>query len=511
MFDDDFLGPGNPGVRAGLSPAGLRYAWGNLIGFWHPLTWMSLQLDAELYGQWPGGFHVTNILIHGASALLLFAILRAMTGAVWPSAMAAGLFAVHPLNVEPVAWIAERRGIVATFFWMLAMSAYTRYSTRPGLGRFIAVASAMTLSLMAKATAVTLPFALLLLDYWPLGRLDSGSWLPRVREKLPLVVLAGAFVIVTVVAERASGALGWLDVPLPARLANAVVSYARYLGMAVWPVGLSPFYPHTGPRLAPAAVIAALGVLTIGTAAALWLRRRRPYATVGWLWYVVTLLPVIGFVQVGRHGLADRYTYVPMIGIWIVAAWALAEAARLWQCWRLAAPIGCAAVAACLVLSRGQAACWHDGETLWQHALDADPQNPVAHNSLGVAVSGTKPEAALEHFRAAVSLDPEYAIAHYNLGMALGRRGELSPAVAEFREAVRLSPRYVEAHYNLGVALARLGRARQAADAFAAATRLNPADAKSHHNLAVALHQLGRDDEAGRHEAEARRLEAQGQ
>lgn len=509
MFDDDFLGPGNPGVRAGLSAAGLRYAWTNLIGFWHPLTWMSLQLDAELYGPSPAGFHITNLLVHGASTLVLFSALRAMTRAAWPSALAAALFAVHPLNVEPVAWVAERRGLLATFFWVLAMSAYARYALRPTGAHYALVALALTLGLIAKATAVTLPFALLLLDFWPLGRLGAESTGRLLWEKLPLLGLAAAFAGLTVVAERTSGALEWLEVPLSMRLSNAVASYVRYLGMAAWPLALSPFYRHAGADLSAYTGAASAALLVAVTAGAFALRRRCPYATTGWLWYLGTLLPVIGLVQVGRHGMADRYTYVPLIGIWVAAAWSLAEVARRWHAAALAMGVAGVVLAACVGVSRAQVSYWHDNCALWGHALDVDPDNALAHNSFGVALSGRgDADGAMAHFRTAVRLDRGYAMAHYNLGMALGRRGELEAAVAAFRESIRLDPRYAESHYNLGVALGRLGRSEEAARAFSEAVRLNPLDAKSHHNLAVALRRLGRAEAARRHEAEARRLEA---
>jgi hypothetical protein len=499
FYDDDFLGPPNPGVTAGLSWDGLKYAWTNLIGFWHPLTWMSLQLDSELYGAHSSGFHVTNLSLHVSCVLLLFWSLRRMTGQLWPSAWVAGLVALHPLNVEPVAWIAERRGMVCNFFWFLALAAYLRYAHRPAATSYCLVSLAMVFSLMAKATAMTLPAALLLLDYWPLRRMhlawhhSPGSspdplfsgWRQLLVEKVPWVIIALVFAMITVIAEERAGALAWLPVPLVARLSNALVSYARYLGKAVWPLNLIPFYPHEGTSIPVGQVVAAGCLLVVLTTLVLRHANRRPYLATGWFWYLLTLLPVIGLVQVGRHGLADRYAYIPLIGIFMAVAWELAYIAQGRYAQIALSGLCTGSLAFCLALSWIQVHCWENNYTLWQHTLEVDPDNAVAHNSFGLALlTRGETAAAIDHFRAALKIDHNYADAHGNLGVALGRLGNK----AETAEAVRLNA--------------------EAANEFAEAVRLNPADVRSHRYLAVVLERLGRFDEARKQMEQARQIES---
>jgi hypothetical protein len=509
FYDDDFLGPGNPGVQAGLSAEGLRYAWTTLIGFWHPLTWMSLQLDHELYDGRGPGYHVTNILLHAASTLLLFGWLRRMSNCLWPSALVAGLFAVHPLNVEPVAWIAERRGLVSAFFAMLSLAAYAEYAVKPTVWRYFGVVLAMVCSLMAKATGVVLPGVFLLLDYWPLRRMVGvrTKFLTLLLEKLPLVCISLAFAILTVRAENVAGALTWIEVSWPVRLANALVSYCRYLTKMVWPVDLIPYYPHPGSAALTANWELALGILMMVTAAALWQARRYPYGLTGWLWYLGTLIPVIGLVQVGRHGFAERYAYLSLVGIFIIVAWAATDVARRWQVSGLVVALATIVLAGCAVTSWLQVHYWQNNYTLWRHTLEVTPASALAHNSYGVALMARgENEEAIRHFQAAAEGDANYAMAHYNWAMALAQSGRMDEAIEQFRESLRLNRDYAETHYNLGVALTRVGETREAVGEFEEALKINPADAKSHHNLAVALEKLGNHVEARKHFAEEERL-----
>jgi hypothetical protein len=354
-MDDDAYVTENDAVKAGLTTRGL---WWDLTtfhaGYWHPLTWLSLQLDAHLFcrdGLSASGFHFTNLLWHTANVLLLFGVLRRMTGALWRSAFVAALFAVHPLHVESVAWVAERKDVLSTFFWILTLGAYTRYAAAPGLGRYLIVMAAFGLGLMAKPMLVTLPATLLLLDVWPLGRLggEAGQrrWWPLIREKLPLF------------AQRAGGAVAqWQEFSFASRAANAALAYAAYLAKTVWPAGLAVFYPYPDPLPSARVALSVVALLSL-TAFVLGAGRRRPYLVVGWLWYVGTLVPVIGLIKVGAQGMADRYTYVPLIGIFVAVTWGLSDLVRgRGAAERALSGAACLVVVALTVLTAMQAARW---------------------------------------------------------------------------------------------------------------------------------------------------------
>jgi Flp pilus assembly protein TadD len=538
-FDDDVYVTANPEVRAGLNPASARWAWTTLrASNWHPLTWLSLQLDSSLYGRHgenPCGYHLTNLLLHLANTLLLFGFLHRATGAVWRSGLVAALFAVHPLHVESVAWVAERKDVLSTLFWMLTLWAYLFYVKRPGLGRYLVIVLTCALGLLAKPMLVTLPCVLLLLDYWPLRRFPrptgqdtaapdgtgsaksaaSVGWL--VAEKLPLLLLAAASCAVTVFAQQQGGALATLEhFSLPVRAGNALLAYTGYTLKMIWPLHLAPFYPH--PRVMPATwQLAAAGLLLVGVSAVVLLeRRRRPYLVVGWLWYIGTLVPVIGLVQVGLQAMADRYTYVPLIGLFLMVAWGLGElAARGREGTRVAVLVAALALVVCLVCSSIQVRYWRDSKTLWEHTLNVTARNSAAHNNLArVFEKQGRWNEALRHYQAALDIDAEFAlyrnnvaVAHYHVGSSLGKQGRLDEAIEHLREAVRLKPSHAEAHNDLGTALDRQGRTDEAATHYQEALRLDPDLPWAHYNLGTVFMRQGKPAEAIAEFREAQRTD----
>jgi Flp pilus assembly protein TadD len=499
-LDDPLYVSRNPQVQAGLTPGGVAWAFTTYhADNWHPLTWLSLELDGQFYGLHPAGYHLTNVLLHVAAVLLLFAVLRSLTGAVWRSAVVAALFGLHPLRVESVAWIAERKDVLGAFFWMLTLAAYARYAGRPHWSRYLPVVLVFALGLMAKSMLVTLPCVLLLLDAWPLGRLGSTprSWLPLVLEKLPLLFLAAGACVLTL---RAQGKLVMpLErYPFAVRLENALVSYVRYLAKAAWPSGLALQYPHPGDTLSPAEVGGAALLLAAATTAALRWRRPGPYLPVGWFWYVGTLVPVIGLVQVATQALADRYTYIPLVGIFLALTWGAADLAARWRCQRLAALVAGAAVVALAVLTWGQVHYWRDSRTLWAHTLEVTGDgNALAHNGLGVAClkAGRLDEAAHE-FTAALRLRPAYADAHYNLGVVWLRRQDPAEAAPCFEAALRCDPNHLRALKSLGLALLVGGRGEEAEGYFTRAWDADPQDPAVSYGLGRCREREGRLDEA---------------
>ncbi|HEY0512079.1 MAG TPA: hypothetical protein VGH73_09255 [Thermoanaerobaculia bacterium] len=414
-LDDGLYVTGNRWVRMGITRAGLAWALtANVGNNWHPLTLLSHMLDCQLFGLDPAGHHATSLLLHLANVLLLFAALRRMTGAVWRSAAVAALFAVHPTHVESVAWVAERKDVLSALFWILAMAAYERYARRPSLGRYLPVALAMALGLAAKPMLVTLPFALLLLDVWPLERLSLG-WKRLAAEKLPLLALSAASSLITLRYQRTS--LAPLDaLPWGLRLANAAVSYAAYLGKTLLPRHLAVFYPL--PIEIPAwKTAAATALLAAITALALWKARRAPWLLVGWLWFLGTLVPVIGLVQVGRQAMADRYLYIPSIGLFLAIVWGIWEVAELGAKRRaVLATASAAAILALAVETWAQAGTWRDSVALYRHALSVTRDNYVAHVGLAKALVGKGDLAGAEaQYRAALALRPALAEARIGL------------------------------------------------------------------------------------------------
>ena len=505
-LDDNVYVTGNPAIWGGVTLAGAPWAFSTThAGLWHPLTWLSHMLDVQLFGPNPAGHHATNLLLHVANVVVLLLVLVRATGALWPSAAVAALFALHPLHVESVAWVAERKDVLSGFFGLTTIWAYVRYAQRPAPGRYALVVLSLALGLMAKPMLVTLPLVLLLLDRWPLRR---GMSLRLVVEKLPLLALAAAASVMGIVAGQRADAVGSLArFPLEARLANALVSYARYLGKTLWPSRLAVFYPY--PSVWPAWQLAGAAVLLAAvTTVAIVHMRRRPYLLVGWLWFLGMLFPVSGVVQAGSQAMADRFTYLPLIGLFVMAAWGGRDLLARWP----VPPPALEACALALLLALGcttwrQVGYWHDSTRLFTHALEVTSANWLAHNNLGDALAREgKLEEATGHFAESVRLEPSNPDAHYNLGVALHRQGRPAEATLHYREALRLAPDYPNAHNNLGVALLDGGEVEQAIGELQQAFLMHQ-DPSTHFNLGLALAKQGRTDEAIEHYREAVRLQ----
>jgi protein O-mannosyl-transferase len=494
-FDDPEMVAANAHVQQGITLAGTKWAFTSTeAANWFPVTRLSYLLDDQLFGLNSGASHVVNLLFHALAAIALFVFLDRATNARWPSAVVALLFALHPLHVESVAWISERKDVLCSLFWFLALFAYIRYAERPTIARYLVVAAWFVLGLMSKPMIATLPLVLLLLDCWPLRR-PVGLML--LREKVPLFALSAIASFATYLAQRHAGAVEALAaVPLGLRIANALVSYVTYIGKMFWPAGLAVFYPYPAaiPFWQSALAAATLAAVTL-SAMRLW--RRAPYLAVGWFWFMGTLLPVIGVVQVGGQARADRYTYVPMIGLAIAVVWGTVDLLRRWPRFQVA--LAAAVFLACMPATRAQLTYWQNSETLFRHALAVTGGNDVAEHNLGdylIGVPGALPDA-IEHLQASLRLAPNSAKAHTELGNALSRmRGRESEALAEYEIAVRLAPASALAHDSFGSALAQAGRLPEALDEYKTAQRFAPDSAIPHDNLGNALARMGRVPEA---------------
>ena len=487
----------NPHLALGWTPAGMAWAMSERAVYWGPLTWLSLMLDQQVYGPSAGGYHVTNLLLHAVAAVLLFLVLRALTGRTWPSAMAAALFAVHPLRVESVAWVTERKDVLSGVFFMATLGAYLWYVRRPfSLGRYLLLAAVFTLGLTAKLMLITLPLVLLLLDYWPLGRISRGSWKRLVMEKLPLLAPVVVGCAITLVAQRPSLASAE-TVPWWWRLGSAPVSYVAYIGQFFYAVGLAVLRPRS-PELPAWQVFAAL-VLLLGVTAAAWaVRRRLPYLLVGWLWYLAMLLPVSGAVQFGAQAVADRFTYLPQIGLGIVLAWGVADVCRGWPRIRpLCAVVSAVMLAALMGTAWRQTSFWRDNETLWTHTLLCTARNGAAHYHLAeVLLSRGQLEEAANHYQAALQITPGHFEAHNNLGVIFSRQRRFDEAAAHYRQALKIKPASAEAHVNLGTCLDAQGRLDEAAEQYRQALRIDPDYAEAYNNLGALRGRQGKYGEA---------------
>jgi tetratricopeptide (TPR) repeat protein len=530
-YDDPEYVTENAHVTAGLTGTSIGWAFTHAYAAnWHPLTWLSHMLDCELFGLDPAGHHRTSVLLHAAAAAALFLVLAALTGAPWPSAAVAALFALHPLRVESVAWVSERKDVLSGLFWMLGLGAWVGWVRRPRPWRYALVVVTFVLALLAKPMAVTFPFVLLLLDWWPLRRAGVVPVRRLILEKLPLFALSALVSVITFVVQHEAGAVASLASVSPtARLANALLSYATYVGKTLWPVRLAVFYPFADPLPGWQVALALVG-LALGSWLVLREARRRPYLAVGWLWFLGTLVPVIGLVRAGDQAMADRFTYVPQIGLLVMAVWGTLELAGARRR-ALALAAGVAVLGGCAALTSVQLGYWRDSATLFSHALAVTRDNHVAHTNLGETLvrEGRLAEAeahfaealrirpayakahvnygmalagrgerriAVRHYAEAVRLDPSSAMAHYNWGLALAEQGALDDAIGHYREALRLDPSYAKAHTNLGWALAAQGHREEAVVEYRAALRVRPDLATAHNNLAVTLEDLGRLDEA---------------
>jgi tetratricopeptide (TPR) repeat protein len=503
-FDDPDYVTNNPHVRAGLTWDGFVWAFTTFhAANWSPLTWLSHMADCQVFGvsSW---HHATSVLFHATAAVLLFLALNRLTAARWPSAFVAFLFALHPLHVESVAWVSERKDVVCAFFWFLTLLFYARYVERPGKVRYLQVLAAFCLGLMAKPMIVTLPFVLLLLDAWPLRRLNLAA----VREKLPFFAASLASCVVTYLAQQSGHAVRSLAaVGFGTRLANAVVAYAVYLTRMFWPTNLAVYYPY--PTHLPVWQVAGS---VIALASITWFaihqRHSRPWLAIGWFWYIGTLVPVIGLIQVGSQASADRYTYVPMIGIAIMVAWSAAELVRLHP--RAAGPVrntGVATCCVCVFLTVFQLAVWQNSQFLYLHALAVTSDNAVAHNNLAdFYLVNQRNQDALPHIQEALRIKPDYPDAHTNLALVLKRSGNLADSERGYRESLTLQPASSDAHAGYGALLVAEGRLPEAAREFSAAIALRPDYADAHFDLGRVLAALGRQDEALAQYNEAIRL-----
>lgn len=501
MYDDDTFVYNNPVVKAGLTLRGLSWAFGLHFANWHPLTWFSYLLDAQLFGMNAGGFHLVNMLLHSSSAVLLFLALFWMTGRPWRCLVVAAVFALHPLHVESVAWVAERKDVLSTFLEMVSLLLYLRYAERPATKRYLPMFLAFACSLMAKPMLVTFPFVLLLLDYWPLRRLQWPPAWPRDRrivvEKVPLLLMSVAVSALTVVAQKDYGAVTSLaGMPLVQRISSAATAYVVYIKQALYPVDLGVLYPTADP--APSTALLSLLILLVVTAMALVLVRKLPYFFTGWFWYVGMLVPVIGLVQVGAQSRADRYTYVPLVGLTILIVWAAGDWLELHQ--SLKRPVAVASAAVLLVfaaLTWRQVAYWKDSRTLFEHTIAVTERNFIMRNNLGVilARAGDDRHAMIEYL-AAMDINPSYAEAKGNLGNALLRAGNVNAARPLLREAIRLKTDFPMAQLDMGIVEARLGRFPSALRHLNEALRQAPEDPEVHSNLCYVLEHSGRWDEA---------------
>jgi tetratricopeptide (TPR) repeat protein len=507
-YDDDVYVYENGKVASGLTLQGVTWLFTHAeCHFYHPLTMISLMLDYQLHGLHPGGYHLTNVLIHTASAILLFLILRRMTGALWRSAFVAAVFAIHPLRAESVAWVSERKDVLATFFFMLTLGAYVRYARDPkSLGRYLMVAGLFVLGLLCKPTAVALPFALLLLDYWPLNRFtpptptratappipQAGYFgIPKrlILEKIPLVVLAAVACVVTYFAEG-EAVTSVARVPIPMRLGNVLVSYVVYLRQMVWPAGLAAFYPYPvkGFPLWETGLAFLLLAGISGGVLAFW--RKRPWLLAGWFWYLGMMAPVIGIVQLGGFAHADRNTYLPQIGLYVLLTWAAADLSANWRHRSLVQGACATAILVALIFcAHTQTAYWRDSQLLWTHTLSCTSGNTVAHNDLGIflALKGER-EAAIAQYRKALAINPGYAAAYCNLGNSLAlKKEDLEEAIAEYRKALEITPDSVEARNNLGLALMKNGQVDEAVAQYRKALETKPDSAEIQNNLGNAL------------------------
>ncbi len=508
----------NQHVLPGLTWEGFSWAFSNLeAGFWQPFTWLSHMLDCELFGPFPKGHHWNSLLLHLANGLALFFLLHRMTGALGPSWLVAALFAVHPLHVESVAWVSQRKDVLSTLLWLGTIWAYLRYQKRPRASAYLPILLFFISGLMVKAMLVSLPMVLLVLDYRPIGRLRSwpsndplasdlgarvqsmAPSLPSrlILEKLPLFAIAAFFVFITFYAEKQIGAVSSESLPLQVRIFNALLAYATYIRQLFWPLDLSVLYLRTG-KIPLWHVLGAGTLLVVITGLTLWLARRRPYLIAGWLWYLVTLLPVSGLIPIGSHAYADRYTYVPFIGLFIMIAWGFRDGVRHSKFGRIVSVSSIALILLLLTLDTSiQIRYWRNSETLFRRAVEVNPDNFLAHNHLAyVLVSEGRIKEAIGHYRTSVRINPNYARTHFLLANALAVVGATEDAMQHYRRVLQLCPQYPRPYARLGDLYQKQGKNQEAIRLYREAVRIEPADAKLRRELGRLLAGEGLFEEA---------------
>lgn len=492
----------NQHVQKGLTSESISWAFSFTdISYWHPLTWLSHMLDCQIYGLVPGMHHRTNLIFHIVNSILLFFVLQKMTGALWKSALVAALFALHPINVESVAWVAERKNLLSTFFWMLTMLAYVHYTRHPNLYRYLLTLLLLMLGLMAKPMLVTLPFVLLLLDYWPLGRLRHESPFNLILEKIPFFALSAVSVYISSLSVKYYGIVVSTElVPMQLRIANALVSYVKYIEKMIWPKNLAVFYPF--PDTLPVWQILGAGLFLASISFLVLLNfRKKPYLCIGWLWFLGTLIPVIGLKQAGLWpAMANRWAYVPLVGIFIIIAWSTEDIALKFRYKKILPAVIAGILLIFSITTWGQLRYWSSSVALFKHSLDVTNDNDVAHQKLGEALAAQgKIGEAVRHYYEALEINPDNASIHNNLGVALADQGLTDKAIDHYYKALRIKPDLIGMHLNLGNALVDNDRIDEAIEHYFMELRLNPHDAQTHNNIGVALYRSGHIDEAFQH------------
>jgi protein O-mannosyl-transferase len=546
-LDDNVYVYENAYVQSGLNWNSIRQAFSSElaqnVSHWLPVTWLSLMLDSQIFGLNPSGYHLVNLLFHVINTILLFLVLRRMTRALWPSAFVACLFAIHPLHVESVAWVTERKDVLSTFFWMLTMGAYSYYVDRSGFRRYFFVLLFFVLGMMAKPMLVTLPFVLLLLDYWPLQRFQNikpdhksqsemskllysdkqkktskkkqaaavketlevkklaeseykGSLIyPLLWEKIPIFVLAIPFSIITYIVGQEGGTVRSIEVfPMSVRIGNAFISYISYIGKMIWPSNLAVLYPHPG-LLLPWQVLGSVSLLIAITLVFIWKVKKSPYLATGWLWYLGTLVPVIGIVQIGNQAMADRFTYIPLIGLFIMVAWGFPELLKKWKYRKeILFTLSTVCILCLSIIAWTQVGHWQNSITLFDHSLKVTDNNWLIYNNRGVAYADlSNYKQAIEDYDRVIEIKPGYVDAYYNRGNAYDKLGQYQRAIEDYNQAIRLKPDNVEAYNNRGFAYDQLGQYQRAIEDYSQAIRLKPDDIKFLNNRGFAHGKLGQN------------------
>jgi protein O-mannosyl-transferase len=529
-FDDNEHIIQNAHVHKGITLENIAWAFSITdVAYWQPLTWVSHMLAYQLFGLKSEMHHLMNLFLHMASSLLLFLVLNRMTGALWQSAFVAAVFALHPLNVESVAWASERKNVLSTFFWMLTLSTYAAYAERPNINRYLLILLVFALGLMAKPMLVTLPFVLLLLDYWPLCRFnlnrsgsggqeaDSSLFVGKQRtpvlrlllEKIPLLILSAGCIYLSSLSMKHLGiVISTSSVPMELRIANALVSYLSYIKKMVWPLNLAVYYPY--PQALPWWQIAGSGFFLVCVSIiSLYKVKEKPYIATGWFWYIGTLVPAIGLVQAGLWpAIADRFTYVPLIGLFMIFAWGVSDIFKKWYYGKIFLVGSSIVILSALAWNTfHQLSYWKNGIALFENAVSMTENSCLAHNNLGTAYGSVDLDRAIYHYKAALKIKPDYVVAHYNLGNVLEKKGHTDEAIAQYLEALRIKPDFAEAHNNLGTALSNKKDYEGAALHFSKALKINPRHAGARNNLANVLLTQGKVDEAVLHYKEAIRTD----